>query len=670
MEAIQVFWIFLSVLASGVLVYFSYYHRQELSRDLLLLPILRFLTWFGLLLLLINPKVRHRDLEEIKPQLFLAADNSTSIATSGFDSLSRTIINELAASEAISNRFEVFNYRFDQGLALQGDLDFQGKRTDIHQALEGLNAMGKNKEAAIVLLTDGNQTYGSSYSFSVSDIPVFPVVLGDTLSMADLLIPVVNVNAYATMGNTFEVEVFMRFEGGGEVQSRLRVEKEGEELYTGPVKFTAEDRSSSILLRLSADKAGKQVYRTQLTPFDGEKNTRNNLFVFEVEVIDEQSRVGVVYDVLHPDLGTIRRSLESNPKRKVELVPASQFDGDKNAYDLLVLYQPNENFKGAFSYLERTGAGYFLIAGTETNWKVVNASQNALRMDPSKLTESFLPEYNAGFGLFYSEDIGFSELPSLEGNFGKPDFMVPVQTILYKSVDGILTESPLLAAYEESQRRRIALFGEGLWKWRIRSFEKQGSFSKFDAFMSGLVQYLQVPERSDRMELYYETMQYADQPVSIRAKKYDSNLGLDQNARLVLTLEDDLQQRPMFYDRGMYYAEINDLEEGEYSFQVADLSSGDKKNGVFQVVPYTLEEQFDRANTEDLLQLARRSGGKMYFPGQVKDLASDLLADPKFKVVQKENKKWVSLIDWKWLLGLIVLSLALEWFVRKYRGML
>jgi len=29
----------------------------------------------------------------------------------------------------------------------------------------------------------------------------------------------------------------------------------------------------------------------------------------------------------------------------------------------------------------------------------------------------------------------------------------------------------------------------------------------------------------------------------------------------------------------------------------------------------------------------------------------------------------ISLIDWKWLLGLIVLSLGLEWSIRKYRGL-
>jgi len=63
------------------------------------------------------------------------------------------------------------------------------------------------------------------------------------------------------------------------------------------------------------------------------------------------------------------------------------------------------------------------------------------------------------------------------------------------------------------------------------------------------------------------------------------------------------------------------------------------------------------------------SEGELFYQDQFADLKQVLLENPSFRSVEKENIKMISLIDWKWLLGLIVLSLSLEWSIRKYRGL-
>ncbi|MFT5679087.1 MAG: hypothetical protein ACI9FY_001636, partial [Patiriisocius sp.] len=47
-----------------------------------------------------------------------------------------------------------------------------------------------------------------------------------------------------------------------------------------------------------------------------------------------------------------------------------------------------------------------------------------------------------------------------------------------------------------------------------------------------------------------------------------------------------------------------------------------------------------------------------------------LVSDARFATIQKSEQKTVPLIDWKYLLGLIALTLALEWFIRKYNGLI
>ena len=47
-----------------------------------------------------------------------------------------------------------------------------------------------------------------------------------------------------------------------------------------------------------------------------------------------------------------------------------------------------------------------------------------------------------------------------------------------------------------------------------------------------------------------------------------------------------------------------------------------------------------------------------------------LLENENYKAIQKEIASKTPLIDWVWLLVLIAISLAAEWFIRKYNGLL
>jgi hypothetical protein len=71
-----------------------------------------------------------------------------------------------------------------------------------------------------------------------------------------------------------------------------------------------------------------------------------------------------------------------------------------------------------------------------------------------------------------------------------------------------------------------------------------------------------------------------------------------------------------------------------------------------------------------LESLAAHSNGTSYFIDDTSSIINDLLSDSRFAIIQKSSKKVVPLIDWKYLLVLIALSLAIEWFIRKYNGLI
>ena len=83
---------------------------------------------------------------------------------------------------------------------------------------------------------------------------------------------------------------------------------------------------------------------------------------------------------------------------------------------------------------------------------------------------------------------------------------------------------------------------------------------------------------------------------------------------------------------------------------------------------YDVEQQFLNADVAKLQQLAANSEGKSYFINNTSRLETDLLNDPRFVNIKKSATNSLPLIDWYYLLIIIAISLALEWFLRKYNG--
>jgi hypothetical protein len=71
-----------------------------------------------------------------------------------------------------------------------------------------------------------------------------------------------------------------------------------------------------------------------------------------------------------------------------------------------------------------------------------------------------------------------------------------------------------------------------------------------------------------------------------------------------------------------------------------------------------------------LEQLATNSNGRSYFIDNTGVLVDDLVTDNRYVSIQKSHKNTIPLIDWKFLLAIIAISLTAEWFLRKYNGLI
>jgi len=115
---------------------------------------------------------------------------------------------------------------------------------------------------------------------------------------------------------------------------------------------------------------------------------------------------------------------------------------------------------------------------------------------------------------------------------------------------------------------------------------------------------------------------------------------------------------------------LDGLAAGSYNFSVKELNSKTTYSSHFEILDFDIEKQFVSPDVEKLSQLALQTEGKEYYPDQADILIKSLLDNEEYKSIQKNNVTKTPLIDWVWLLVLISILLATEWFVRKYNGLL
>ncbi len=677
-----IFYITLAVIIALGFVFFTYFFRSKnTSKQTYFLATARFFTVLILLLLLINPEIKQVEFEVEKPNLILAVDNSESIDNLKKSDSVNAFVHSLKTDKDLAERFNIVDFSFGEKLKQYtlGKYEFNENKTNIHNALSQLNKLFKKSiPTALIMLSDGNATYGQDYEFlkAKENINILPVLVGDTTTALDLSISALNVNKYAFLNNKFPVEIVLNYSGTKPIKGNFKLRTGNTTLFSKTLDLSKEHSSEVLTTTLLASKIGTLIYEASLTSSENEKNIFNNKRKFAVEVIDEKSKILLVSDISHPDLGALKKSIEKNEQREVKLIDIDNLIiTEINDYQLVVIYQPNNKFNKLFNLLDTQNINKFIITGTQTDWNFLNSIQQNFSKSVSNQIQDLFPIYNENFLQYQFEDFGFKNMPPLEAAFGNlkidgKDY----NTLLYQKLEGINTSQPLLSIFQENTIKTGVLFGENIWKWRPENFRLTQSFEKFDEFISKLVQYLSSNKKRDRLTFESEPIYLENDRIIISAQYFDENYVFDANGRLNIFLKNTTSEKSfeaqMLPNSNFYKIEMDGLAPGEYQFSIKEENSKIQKNGSFSVLEFNVEQQYSSANFTKMDFLARNNLGNLYFLSERQRLIDKLLEDKRFVSIQKSDEKTVPLIDWKYLLTLLVLSLSIEWFTRKYFGLI
>jgi len=667
--------VFLSLILASVLSYYQYFYKaKNKSKVTLFLALLRFISIFGILLLLINPIISRKTLETINTPLPIVVDNSNSIVDLKANAVALELYKKLSENKDLQDKFNVQTYSFDTEFESATTFNFKGTQTNLDAVAKSLKSIHKSTIYPTVLITDGNQTEGNDYVYSFdSNNKVYPLIVGDTTTFLDLKVNQLNVNKYAFHKNKFPVEVFLQYSGTKNTNANFTISQGNSVLTRQTITFSPSKKSAIVNVLLPADKVGLQIFKASISSKEQEKNIYNNTKNFAVEVIEQKTAIAIVSAINHPDIGALKRAIESNAQRKVTVVKPNEIKSLQE-YNVLILYQPTAEFKSVFENNRVAGLNTFIITGVNTDFTFLNQVQNNLVFRMSNQKEDYLASFNPQFNLFAIEDIGFEQLPPLQNAFGTVIINNNLSVLLSSKIRNIDTNAPLLAFSENQGKRAAFLLGENSWKWRMQSYLSHQSFEKYDIFISKIIQFLASNDTKKSLVVNHELFYNSGEAIEISAQYFNKNYEFDEKARLTIAITNKNTKATKKYDflktNNAFKVNLDGLSAGKYTFVVKELNSNTAYNSYFEILDFDIEKQFVNPDVNKLNQLASQTQGKVYHPNQADELIKSLLENDSYKPIQKAIVKKTPLIDWVWLLLLIAITLSLEWFIRKYNGLL
>ena len=673
MNQYLIIWILFFLVLSSLFGYFLYYYRvKQPAKINLLLAIIRSLVFFLVLILLVNPSITRKVLSSQKTKLSVLVDNSSSIKFLKKDSLITHILGSLKNDKKLNDNFKINYYSFGSTFKLSDTFSFDEYQTDISVPLERISKLQNNTIHPIILISDGNQTIGSDYQYTSINDPVFPIVVGDTSMNNDVRISQINVNRYSFINNKFPIETILQYEGIKPVKLRYSIENNGKVIFSKLLNFSEKNNSQILRNYIKATQEGLNLFKSKIEYLKNEKNIVNNSKIFQVDVINKQSQILIVSSFYHPDLGALKKAIESDKQRKVSIKIIGNDDIQINDYQLIVLYQPTKEFDSLLNQLNSNKSSFFMITGSKTDWSYINNKSLGINKKYINQLEKYTPVFNTSFLTFSQKNIGFENYPPLSDYFGEVLISIPHQTLLFQNINGYLSQMPLLINSNENNQKKVFLFGEGIWKWRSSSFQTYNTFKYFDRFIGNIILYASNNKIRDRLDIDIKSSYNINSEISINAFYVDENYQFDNRATLLFTLlnKNTNQKRtlPFSLSNASYQLNLSSLDPGKYEYIISVDGQNISKKGKFVVNDFFVEKQFTRANSDKLDLLAKKTKGELYFEDNYNLLVDRLVNDKKFEIQNRSIEIISNPINFRWIMILLIFLLSIEWLIRKYMG--
>lgn len=684
-------WLMPLCLAVGALYAWLLYRKEQTFDSAPLwikraMPALRFVLVSIISFLLLSPFFQSTNKTIEKPIIIIAKDNSESIILNKDSAFYKTAfqqkMNDLRAK--LESQFTVKEMRFDAQCTDSGHCSYTGKATDFSELFSHISKTYANYNVgAVVVASDGNYNRGASPNYAADSkeikVPVYTIAMGDTVAPRDLAITAVKHNQISFEGNVVPVDIQLKANHLKSESVHVKVTEAGNNVFSKSFTVIANEQFVSIPMELKPGNAGIHHYKIETTHIAKELTYTNNSKEFVIEVLKNKQKILIVYNSPNPDIGALKRSLETNANFLVEVKSIDDAPSNIVDYNLVILSQlPSKNNAATqlAQSLLKENIPVLILCGVQTDLQKINAMYPGL-ISQSRATgfDETQMKVNTSFPLFEidEEQKAFLEqcqpLATPYANFNATNTTV----FSYQKINSIETEKPLLLFMSHNEAKTAILLGEGIWKWRLSAYKTSGSFKLFDDFVLKIANYLSLNFKKTKFVTTASRIFQENEAITIDAELYNDSYELINTAEVAINISNSKGSKfPFVFSKTAkaYTLNAGIFPKGDYTF-IASVKRGDKtltSTGAFTVLPVNIESENVVAKHNELFSLSDNHNGKMFMPNETEKLADELLKNNDIKPISHFDKAMKELVDSQWLFFFIVLLFSAEWFLRKYFG--
>lgn len=665
-----------------------YWKDKDTSPNLRwILASLRFIAVFILVVLLFNWKWFGQQSVVVKPTIAVLVDDSESMkadSTAVFSFLTKDVANLQKAGYQV----DVFN--LGQNKLNLDTLTFTRKESPLISAMNQLVASYEKESHlfGLVNLSDGIVTSGmndvTNQSFSV---PVHSIAFGDTTVRNDMRVVSVITNKSVLIGNSFEISAQFASTGFSNKQVVIVLKKEGKVIQKKEWFITNRSDYFRLSFFEKAVEKGVSSYQIEILSPAEDKNKQNDSKSVLVDVVEGKKKVLILANSPHPDIRMFEAILASSEQFQVTTHVLSVSSNKstltkltEESYEWIIAHQLPSSLtysEDLISTFIKKGTPIFFVVGTQTSIPQFNKIQESLQIAVASSRADKVRGVlaNGQESLLIDEEWAklLPDFPAVLSPYGTFQIAPASQVILEQSIGTVKTNKPLLFIQTSGVTPLGFFVGDGLWQWRMASFQEKSEFSVFDAFWLKMFQLIEKKSESNQLrvrptkeifyqgepvELFLETFNVLGEPISNQVV----HIEIQNKQNFKKSYEAKSEVPATTFQQSGFNAAL-------YTFQAEAILDGKKVKtaGYFEVSLVNKEAEMKEANHDLLRTLSVGSKGQFTI-NQNKDVLVKKLIEavPAGKVITREE--WIDTIDWAFLFFLLVISLSIEWGIRKYIG--
>lgn len=713
----SLFLAFLGIIFLAFLIYFSYKTTIPPLPKLLkiVLIVLRLLALILILLLIFEPQVNLKYVDKLEPKAALFIDNSKSISFK--DSLQR--VNEIKKlssefSYKLGNKLDIYSFG-SRPEKVNPDsiayLKFTEPETNFSSIMSFLKESdykmtnSRQNYSSIVIVSDGIMTGGSdpTYSAQKLGIPIFTAAVGDSSIQKDAAVKNVLFNQFIYANRTTTIEAVIINNGFESKNAKVILYENNVPIETKEIVFN-DNGVNKVKFDYTPKNAGEKKLSVVVQNMPNEATTENNKHIFYAKVLNDKLKILIAAGSPSADVSIIHQSLSSDEnltvKSYVEISPGKFLINPQNSFpddsaDVVILVNfPDENSSSQFitqitSLIQNKNKPYFIVVTAQTSIRRLKELEGVLPFRIGRIsseTSNVQPAINEpNFGMIFSKDENISQwdnLPPILKN--NSEFIPKPGTIELASVkvNNVPLNAPLITARNIGAQKSIAVLAGNIWKWKLLTADK--GLQLFDNFINSSVKWLYNQNKQKQLIIRTSKKNYSiGESVDFTAEVYDQTFSPVENAEVKVYLlkkdsaaksgENTREIIPYNSGIGIYSGSFTADNPGDYEFTATAnynnvrLTSDTEK---FNIGEVEIEKLNTRRNDNFLKALARETSGKYFNITKVDSLIEEIGSINSNYTKDKVSSVEIVLWSNKWILFLVILLFAIEWFLRKRAGMI